>query len=255
MRDPEILAQCLVEGDAARVDRFRRLRRQAVLLSVAVEAMLLAALLLAPLATPGTLPRHLDGTPMPPFGGSPHAGKVAPHPHGESGRQHESKSVKLYQPNFIPHALDHSDDQTAEDVGPLACTGSACGNADGPPIGVPYGIDPGIRIPTPEPPKPPVERPRTIPRSEGVQSALLAYRVVPAYPILARQTRTEGEVKLHAIISTDGKIRSLEVQSGHPFLVQAALDAVRQWRYKPALLSGQPVEVDTFITVIFHLER
>jgi len=75
-------------------------------------------------------------------------------------------------------------------------------------------------------------------------------RVQPVYPPLARQTRISGTVRLHAIISKDGSIQQLEVISGHPLLQQNALDAVRQWRYQPTLLNGEPVEVDTTIDVI-----
>ena len=128
------------------------------------------------------------------------------------------------------------------------------GNSDGP-IGSIPGFSNGLGTPQPPPQKVVAPRPRTIKVSEGVEAALLSHRVVPRYPILALQTRTEGEVKLHAIISIEGAIRSLEVESGHPLLVQAALDAVREWRYQPALLNGQKVEVDTFITLIFHLDR
>jgi protein TonB len=80
-------------------------------------------------------------------------------------------------------------------------------------------------------------------------------RVQPVYPPLARQTRIQGTVKLHAIIAKDGSVQQLEVLSGHPLLVQAALDAVRQWRYKPTLLNGEPVEVDTTVDVIFSLNQ
>jgi protein TonB len=89
--------------------------------------------------------------------------------------------------------------------------------------------------------------------SEGVLQAQLISRVEPRYPPLAVQTRTEGEVRLHAIINRDGRITSLDVISGHPLLVKAALDAVRQWRYRPMMLNGEPVEVETSITVIFRL--
>jgi protein TonB len=75
------------------------------------------------------------------------------------------------------------------------------------------------------------------------------------YPPLARQTRISGTVRLHAIIGKDGSVQQLEVLSGHPLLVQAALDAVRQWRYRPTLLNGEPVEVDTTIDVIFSLNQ
>ena len=75
----------------------------------------------------------------------------------------------------------------------------------------------------------------------------------PVYPALARQARIQGSVVLHAIIDKDGKVAQLEVISGHPLLVQSALDAVKQWRYKPTLLNGDPVEVDTTITVTFTM--
>ena len=75
----------------------------------------------------------------------------------------------------------------------------------------------------------------------------------PVYPPLARQARIQGNVVLHAIIDKDGKVAQLEVISGHPLLVQSALDAVKQWRYKPTLLNGDPVEVDTTITVTFTM--
>jgi protein TonB len=78
-------------------------------------------------------------------------------------------------------------------------------------------------------------------------------RVQPQYPPLARQARVSGTVKLHAIIAKDGTVQELQVISGHPLLIQAALDAVRQWRYRPTLLNSEPVEVDTTIDVIFTL--
>jgi protein TonB len=90
-------------------------------------------------------------------------------------------------------------------------------------------------------------------RSEGVQAGLLIHRVEPDYPALARQTHLQGTVQLHAVIARNGSIESLEALSGHPLLVKAALDAVRQWRYRPTLLSGEPVEVETYITVHFVL--
>ena len=80
-------------------------------------------------------------------------------------------------------------------------------------------------------------------------------RVQPEYPSLARQTRIQGTIKLHAIVGTDGTIKQLDVISGHPLLVQSALDAVRKWRYKPTLVNGEPVEVDTTIDVVFSLNE
>ena len=87
----------------------------------------------------------------------------------------------------------------------------------------------------------------------NVTAASLINKVNPEYPPLARQTRIQGTVHLHVIIGQDGSVQQLEVLSGHPLLVQAALDAVRQWKYRPTQLNGQPVEVDTTIDVIFSL--
>ena len=86
-----------------------------------------------------------------------------------------------------------------------------------------------------------------------MQKARLAKQVLPRYPPLARQARISGVVKLTAIIAKNGMVQELKVISGHPLLVPAALQAVRQWRYKPTLLNNTPVEVVTQIDVIFSL--
>jgi protein TonB len=86
-----------------------------------------------------------------------------------------------------------------------------------------------------------------------VQRANLINQTRPVYPPLARQARIQGTVKLTAIISKDGSIQKLEVLSGHPLLIPAALQAVKEWRYKPTLLNGEPVEVVTQVDVNFTL--
>jgi TonB family protein len=98
-------------------------------------------------------------------------------------------------------------------------------------------------------------KPQRVRVSGGVQSALLVTKVQPVYPPLAVQTRVSGTVKLHAIIGKDGAVQQLELLDGHPLLVQSAVDAVKQWRYRPTLLNGEPVEVDTEIDVIFALTQ
>ena len=87
----------------------------------------------------------------------------------------------------------------------------------------------------------------------NVQAARLINRVQPAYPEEASKARISGTVKLRVLIATDGTIQQIQVVSGHPLLIQAAIDAVRQWQYQPTLLNGQPVEVDTQVDVIFSL--
>jgi protein TonB len=87
-----------------------------------------------------------------------------------------------------------------------------------------------------------------------MEPAKLLVKVVPVYPAMARTTRTQGTVYLLGVIATDGTIQSLHVISGHPLLVNAALDAVRQWRYKPTILNGRAVEVEAPISVTFTLQ-
>jgi protein TonB len=102
---------------------------------------------------------------------------------------------------------------------------------------------------SPNPPVTHVEPPTRI--ISTIDPAKLVHQVEPSYPLLAKQVRVQGSVVLHAIVGRDGSIQSLQTISGHPMLVAAALDAVRQWRYKPTYLGGQPVEVETTITVNF----
>jgi protein TonB len=102
-------------------------------------------------------------------------------------------------------------------------------------------------------PPPPQQEKHPLKVSEGVLEAQLISRNEPRYSPLALQTKTEGTVLLHAFISREGRITSLDVISGHPLLVRAALEAVRQWRYRPTMLNGEPVEVETSITIIFRL--
>jgi protein TonB len=84
---------------------------------------------------------------------------------------------------------------------------------------------------------------------------MLLHRVDPIYPPLPKQMRREGQVELRAVIATDGSIQSLQVVSGDPLFLRSATDAVSQWRYRATVLNGQPVEIETYITVIYTLQR
>ena len=88
----------------------------------------------------------------------------------------------------------------------------------------------------------------------NIQEAEIVKRVPPVYPPLARQTKVSGIVKLHVVIDKQGNVIELQAISGHPLLIQSALDAVKQWQYKPTLLNGRPVLVDTEVSVIFDLK-
>jgi protein TonB len=106
--------------------------------------------------------------------------------------------------------------------------------------------------PTPAP-KVTVEKPKKIAISSGVATGLLIQEVRPMYPPIAKAARQSGTVVLQATISKSGTIQNLKVVSGNAMLQSAALDAVRQWRYRPYMLNGEPVEVDTTINVVFNL--
>jgi len=108
----------------------------------------------------------------------------------------------------------------------------------------------GEQIAVVPPPVPASMRP---PRVSHWAEGNLIYRVQPSYPPLARQARIQGPVQLRAIISRTGAIENLTVLLGHPMLSTAAIEAVRQWRYRPYLLNGEPIEVETEITVNFVL--
>ena len=144
------------------------------------------------------------------------------------------------------------------------------GDVDGPPT-VPGLPSPGaFSSDGSVPPQPPVVRPPTTPRADPkptpaqhgpvtvggkVRAPQLLREVKPAYPSLARAARIQGTVKIEAILSADGTVRDARVVSGHPLLVAAALDAVRQWLYRPTILNDVPVEVKLAIDVNFTLSH
>ena len=91
--------------------------------------------------------------------------------------------------------------------------------------------------------------------AKGVAAGLIISKVQPDYPPMARQARIQGAVVMKAVINQTGDVESVELLSGHPMLVQAALDAVKQWKYRPYLLNGNAVAVETQVTVNFTLSE
>jgi len=155
-------------------------------------------------------------------------------------------------PKVIPKEVKIIKEDAEPDMGAVGMTGGVPGGVAGGSMGGVLGGVIGGMGGAPPPPKP---KGGPLKVGGNVQAARIVNRVQPVYPPLARQTRISGTVRLHAIIGKDGTIQSLEVLSGHPLLQQAALDAVRQWRYQPTLLNGDPVDVDTTIDVIFSLNQ
>src|SRR4029079_16482809 len=154
---------------------------------------------------------------------------------------------QLRTPTTIPKKvlIAHDDEQP-----PSGAVGVVGGVPGGVPGGQMGGVIGGVISSTPVA-VPKVATPQRVRVSQGVTEGLLMKKVQPTYPPLARSARIQGQVVLQAVIGKDGTIQNLRAISGHPMLTPAAIDAVRQWRYKPYFLNGEPVEVDTQITVNF----
>ncbi|HEX8882293.1 MAG TPA: TonB family protein [Candidatus Acidoferrum sp.] len=241
------LGGCLVEGNPEQRRRERRLRRHALVLSILIQIGVLALLVLLPLFGRTEHVALAIQTPIPPY--SPYSDSSAdrgvPHP-----RRQQRSGCHFCIPPSIPHIIV-THDTARSDEGPNdAPQGLGLGIP-----GAPGGLIPipDTRSPTPPPPvEHHVARP-TVVRRTHLDPAMLLHRVDPVYPAVPRQMHKEGRVELHARIATDGSIQSLEVVGGDPLFFQSALEAVRQWRYRPTILNGQPVEIDTHITVIYTM--
>lgn len=242
------LRGCLVEGDAEQQSRERRVRRRALLVSICVQSVALAALVLVPLFGKTERLVAKDYVPIPPYG------RPATQVHGDRRTSGSRTQVRDSRFTFHPPTNRPLSQLPPDDAPP--------GETDVIPIGtqIPGGQDcawcvPGDRNAGPRPPQPPIEpssKPRRL-QMTTISPAMLIYRVEPVYPTLPKQMHKEGRVELHAIIAIDGSMQSLEIVSGDALFYQSAKDAVSQWRYRPTILNGQPVEIDTHITVIYTM--
>jgi periplasmic protein TonB len=217
-----------------------------VILSGLVQTVILGILVLIPLIYTEALPKAMLSTllvappPPPPPPPPPAVVKTIIKPVARL-----IQSGKLMQPRAIPKevAVFKEAELPPDVINNAGNTGGVFGGIPG------QGLIGGASLPPP----PKAAAPSRIKQGGQVTAASILSQTRPVYPALARQARIQGSVVLHAIIDKDGKVAQLEVVSGHPLLVQAALDAVKQWRYKPTQLNGDPVEVDTTITVTFTM--
>ena len=158
---------------------------------------------------------------------------------------------ELRTPTKIPKKVEMIKEEEAPPP-VMASAGVVGGVPGGVPGGQMGGVIGGIISSTPVA-VPKVATPQRVRVSQGVSQGLLIHRVQPMYPPLARQARIQGTVVLQAEISKDGSIENLRLISGHPMLAPSAIEALKQWRYKPYFLNGEPVAVETQITVNFTL--
>ena len=157
---------------------------------------------------------------------------------------------QLRTPTKIPEKVQMVKEEEAPP--PAMSAGVVGGVPGGVPGGQMGGVIGGIISSTPVA-VPRAATPQRVRVSQGVSQGLLIRKVQPAYPPLARQARIQGQVVLQAEISKNGSIENLRLISGHPMLAPAAIEAVKQWRYKPYLLNGEPVAVETTVQVNFTL--
>jgi periplasmic protein TonB len=221
-----------------------------VLVSTIIQAVLLGILIVIPLIYTEALPKGMLTTfivppPPPPPPPPPAAIQRIVKP-----IVHIIKNGQMMAPTVIPKKIEMiKEDPTPPDVG--SSSGVVGGIAGGSAGGVLGGIIGGVGGGPPPPPPPKSNKPLRV--GGAVIAANLIRQVTPVYPPIAKTAHISGTVVLHAIISKDGTIEQLEYISGPPLLMKNAMDAVRQWRYRPTMLNGEPVEVDTTVSVVFTL--
>jgi len=235
--------------------RFKSGRRGATTaLSLALQTLLIGIVILIPLFMTQALPTprvmtQLAAPPPPPPPPPPPAAKSQPtEAHAQTTRTAVVKPLdtnELRVPTKIPDKIV----MAQSDVPAAPSVAGVVGGVEG---GVPGGKVGGVlggvvgAAPT-------LAAPKKVRVSQGVAEGLLTHKVVPHYPPVARQAGVQGSVVLQASISKSGTVQDVQVVSGPPMLAQAAVEAVKQWRYKPYQLNGQPVEVQTTINVNFSL--
>jgi protein TonB len=221
-----------------------------VVVSTIIQAALLGILILIPLIYTEALPKGMLTTfivppPPPPPPPPPAAIQRIVKP-----VVHIIKNGQMMAPTVIPKKIEMiKEDPTPPDVG---VSGGVVGGVPGGSAGgVLGGIIGGVGGGPPPPPPPKAKGPVRV--GGNVIAANLVRQVTPVYPPIAKTAHISGTVVLHAIISKDGTIEQLEYISGPALLIKNAMDAVRQWRYRPTMLNGEPVEVDTTVSVVFSL--
>ena len=224
--------------------RIRTRSRNWMIATFAFNGSILLALILIPLILPQALPRqmipNLVDMLLPPH---------APQQPQQPAHAAPAAPTALVNPFAAPRTIPVS---ISTDSGPAVFT-----SLEIPGHELPQGVPGGSGPATLGPYVAPIVRPEpTGPMrvSTYVMEGLLLLKNAPPYPALAKATRTEGTVVLEATISKAGALENLRVVSGPPLLRQAAFDAVRTWRYRPYLLDGQPIEVETTVNVIFSLQ-
>jgi TonB family protein len=245
-----LLKSCLVDGDPELQLRAQTVRRRAILLSIVLQTVAVAALVIFPLLGKGERIPVRIFIERPPF----RLGSAHPNPGTSTPiEQHSAR------PCLFCKSLDKPGKPTTSNIHDVNLTPDEPPGIGNQQFGTPDGVLNGLEPPehTSKPPANENTHPQDTRRITigHIDPAYLVRRIEPRYPPLCVQLRRETRVELRAIIGTDGSIQSLQALSGDPLFYQSALDAVREWHYHPTILNGRAVEVDTHITVIYSLNR
>jgi protein TonB len=246
------LSGCLVDGDAEQRTREGRVKRRALVISILLQCAALAALILVPLLTKAERISLTIVTPVVPYGHASGHPRNPTRPTTPRPRIYRGLRPLFPSPTAPPVRELSSDD---DPIGSQDFNSPGDPSKDG--ANCPGCVDIDGRETGPRPPQPVIEPPSrpAVVRMTTIDPAMLRHRVEPVYPPLAKQIHKEGRVELRAIIGTDGTIRSLQIVSGDPLFYISAKEAVEQWVYKPTVLNGKPVEIDTFITVVYIMQH
>lgn len=224
-----------------------------VVLSAIIQGAIVVVFVLIPLIYTEALPKQLLTTflvaPAPP---PPPPPPAAAAPRIVKPVARLIQAGKMMAPTVIPKKVEMiKEEEMPPDVGAVGVVGGVPGGIPGGSAGgVLGGIIGGTGGGMPPPPKPSQQRVRI---GGNVQAAKMLRQIQPMYPQIAKTAHVQGTVILHAIIAKDGTVQELQYISGPALLMRSAMDAVRQWKYQPTLLNGEPVEVDTTISVVFTL--
>jgi protein TonB len=224
-------------------------RPAATAVSLLLQSLLVAAMAALPLLYTEALPKVTSLVTLGPPPGAPAPARPEVERQVTTPRDSDMMGQRLREPKAIPRRVANISESEAP-LPEIPSTGPGVPGGTGPSVGNPLNEIVNLTPPAIVP-RPAVSSPLRI--SEGVAQGFLVHQVKPLYPPLARQARIQGAVLLQAIIGKDGSIENLRLVSGHPMLAPAAIEAVRQWWYRPYTLNREPVEVQTEITVNFVL--
>ncbi|MGZ4824843.1 MAG: energy transducer TonB [Terriglobales bacterium] len=236
-------------------EKIKTHRGKATILSFILQICLVMFLVIIPLLITQALPTRLltsslvappPPPPPPPPAGAPSAARRV-----EQTQVRSEMEVPLKIPQRVTTIKDLPQSDQIADAAPAAggVVGGVPGGVEGGTVGgVMGGVLGGVGAAVPK-----LAAPNRVKVSSGVTQGLLIHQVKPEYPAVARSSGTQGTVVLQAVIGKDGRVKEVRIVSGLPMFTQPAVAAVKQWQYKPYVLNGQPVEIESTVTVNFKL--